>query len=142
MPSNLSGFYMPYSNVGTEDQERYDYDIDITNDKRTINEESKVYKKPPTRKSMIAEKEEEEDNIAIPIEEYKSGSWSPMIRQRSVEKRGENLNSSGLQRSSIKYKKSKNTPSVPAPQLYQNYDPRSQDPGRIINVRNTKCNKN
>lgn len=74
MPSNLSGFYMPYSNVGAEDQDRYDYDIDINNDKKTINEESKISKKPPTRKSMISEKEEEEDNIAIPIEEHKSGS--------------------------------------------------------------------
>ena len=50
MPSNLSGFYMQYTNTGAEDQEKYDFAFDIKDEKYVVQEESSRSIQPVTLK--------------------------------------------------------------------------------------------
>ena len=123
MPSNFGGFYMPYVAQQNEAQDQYGYDIDIGN-KKAHAEEAKFSRKPPVRRSFLTENENVEDEVAVPLEETKSFSRSPVRNQRSNEKYP---NANYAQRSSGTYKRIVDTGSVPAAQLFSNYEGKLSD---------------
>lgn len=65
IPSNLTGFCMPYIGQQNEESNQYGYDIDIDNN---VKEEGKYSKKPPLNKHYSRD---EEDDIAVPLEDNK-----------------------------------------------------------------------
>jgi hypothetical protein len=126
MPSNLSGFYMPYITPQNTDQDQYGYDIEIEERKVRQEDHPNYSRKPPLRKSVLSEREQEDD-VAVPLEEVKSYSRSPVKKQLSIERQ---TNGSFVQKPSIS-KKMGNTGSVPAAQMYSNFDPRQPEINKV-----------
>ena len=123
MPSNFSGFYIPSKNIGSDGQDRYNYEIDIGDPRNSIQDDGKHAKKPPIRRTIAREREYEEDDVAMPIEEAKAGSWSPAGRHRSVERHENARNASHVHMQPPRPSKGKkNGPSVPAAQSSGGYE--------------------
>jgi hypothetical protein len=122
MPSNLSGFYMPYTASQNDEKNQYGYDIDIDIDSKA-KEEGKYMKKPPLSKHYS--KDDDEDDIAVPLEDTKSYSRSP-VRNTSKD----HHNGSFVHKPNVKYG-SKNNGSVPSPQLFANYEVRKTDTNKV-----------
>lgn len=118
MPSNFSGFYIPQSTPG-EGQDRYNYDIDIGDPRSSMPEETKFSRKPPIKRNAIRElDDEEEDDVAVPIEELKAGSWSPPKYIGSVERTENAREVNNIQVPITRPSRAKkNAPSVPAAQM-------------------------
>lgn len=120
MPSNLSGFYMPYITANNEALDQYGYDINIQ-DKNSSPEESKLSRKPPLRRTVI---QEQEDDLAQDIEESKPHSRSPVARQSSIER---HTNGSFVNKLPMERNRSNNPGRGTLPQHFTNYDPRHEE---------------
>ena len=118
IPSNLAGFYMPFPGQNNP-ADQYGYDIDIENNTNT-QEENKYTRDGSSGKNLVViqgspgsfednfhsikgskrqrsyDEESEEDEVALPVEEKKSFSRSPVRIHKSP---GMRNNDSYIQRS-------------------------------------------
>lgn len=119
MPSNFSNFYIPFGSDGST-ANQYGYHIDIENKSRERErdrEETKIHIIPTTRQESDIS---EEDEVAVIVEGHKSTSRSPVKSKLSPERF---INNSFSQKPKSK-KHIMNMGSVPAAQIYPNYEAR------------------